>query len=329
MILAGDIGGTKTSLAVIDPDRGMNRPVIEGTLPSTEFSGLEMLVKSFLEGKSLNIKSACFGVAGPVVNGSAKITNLPWRLCEDDLAKSLDLTTVRLINDLQAIGFSIPHLAEKDLHTLSQGEPEHGGTIAIIAPGTGLGEGFMIWDGERYRAYSSEGGHTDFAPRNPDEVKLLAYCQEKIEHVSFETLCSGIGIPNIYEFLKNTALEKEPPELADLLSECDDPTPVIMNNAMEGEKASAICRRTLKMFVSMLGSEAGNMALKVLATGGVYIGGGIPPRILDALNGPEFMNAFLAKGRMVNLMSKMPVHVILQPKAALIGAAYVGMETTS
>lgn len=326
MLLAGDIGGTKTNLAVFSPEDGLRDPLAEATFPSVHYPSLEALVREFLSQVDLKVERASFGVAGPVVAGRATITNLPWVMEETQLREALKLSSVRLLNDLAAIAHAVPFLEPADVHTLNEGEPAPGGTIAVIAPGTGLGEAFLTWDGSRYRPHASEGGHADFAPTNPLEVELLRYLQDRFEHVSYERVCSGRGLPNIYAFLRDSGYADEPARLAEQLAVADDPTPVIVNAAFDGERPCGLCVATLSAFVSILGAEAGNLALKVLATGGVYLGGGISPRILPALEQEQFMQAFRNKGRMADLLARFPVHVILNPRVALLGAACHGLE---
>jgi glucokinase len=326
MLLAGDIGGTKTNLAVCSAETGPRAPLAEATFPSAEYPNLEALVREFLDQVDLKVDRASFGVAGPVAAGRAEITNLPWVMDETQLPEVLNLSSVRLLNDLAAIAHAVPFLEPDDLHTLNVGQPVPTGTMAVIAPGTGLGEAFLTWDGSRYWPHASEGGHTDFAPTNPLEVELLRYLQDRFGHVSCERVCSGRGLPNIYASLKDSGYADEPAWLAEQLAAADDPTPVIVNTALDEEKACELCVATLNTFVSILGAEAGNLALKVLASGGVYLGGGIPPRILPALEQGRFMEAFQRKGRMSDLLVRVPVHVILNPKVALLGAACHGLE---
>lgn len=321
MILAGDIGGTKTALAVFSPEAGPRVPLAEATFPSEHYPSLEALAGEFLAQVNLPVERASFAVAGPVVAGQSTITNLPWVVDERQLQAALGLSSVRLLNDLEAIANAVPFLAPDDLHTLNVGKPAPGGAIAIVAPGTGLGEAYLTWDGSRYRAHASEGGHSDFAPTNPLQIGLLRYLQDRFEHVSYERICSGMGLPNIYGYLKDSGYAQEPDWLARQLEAADDPTPIIATNALKDDEPCELCVATLDVFVSILGAEAGNLALKVLATGGVYLGGGIPPRILPALETDRFMEAFWNKGRMSDLMARMPVHVILNPKVALLGAA--------
>jgi len=328
MLLAGDIGGTKTNLAIFAPESGPRAPLVEATLPSGRYPSLEALVSDFLAQVDLKPERASFGVAGPVVAGKATITNLPWVMSETQLQTALGFSPggVRLLNDLAAIAHAVPWLESDDLHTLNQGQAVPGGAIAVIAPGTGLGEGFLIWDGSRYRAHASEGGHTDFAPTNSLEVDLLSYLLDRFGHVSYERVCSGQGLTNIYAFLKDSGYAQEPAWLAGQLAEADDPNPVIVEAALGDERQCELCVATLEAFVSILGTEAGNMVLNLLATGGVYLGGGIPPRILPALEDGLFLQEFQAKGRMSDLMTRIPVHVILNPKVALMGAACYGLE---
>lgn len=329
MLLAGDIGGTKTRLALVDPEVGPRAPVAETTFPSARYESLEAVIRDFTGEINVEIKRASFGVAGPVVEGRAIATNLPWIIDEQQLKTTLGLSAVYLINDLQAIACAVPRLKQTpdDLSTLNAGEAAPGGAIAVIAPGTGLGEAFLTFACGRYWAHPSEGGHTDFAPATRDEIELAAYLFDKLgHHVSYERICSGIGIPNIYDYLRKTGFAPEPAWLAEALARAKDRTPIIVQAALDPEKPCALCVETLARFVSILGSEAGNLAMKVLATGGVYLGGGIPPRIVPALQDPRFMAAFCNKGRMGPWLAKVPIHVIMNPYVALLGAAYYGLE---
>ncbi len=325
MLLAGDIGGTKTNLAVYAAESGLAAPLAESTFPSRRYGSLEALIEDFREHTHLPFESAVFGVAGPVVDGKATVTNLPWRMEEKGLQAALGVKSVKLLNDLESIANAVPALEAKDLRTLRPGQPVERGPIAIVAPGTGLGEAFLTWERRRYKAHASEGGHVSFAPVNEEQIDLLRFLLGKLGHVSYERVCSGLGIPNIYAFYKETGRCDEPEWLADKLASAPDPTPVIVETAL-AQPDCAICRSTLEMFVAILGGEAGNMALKVLATGGVYLGGGIPPRILPVLESGRFLAAFSAKGRFADLLENVPVHVILNPKAALLGAASYGLS---
>ncbi|MBC7232590.1 MAG: glucokinase [Chloroflexi bacterium] len=325
MLLAGDIGATKANLALFSPESGPRVPLSEATFPSARYPNLEAIAHEFLSRVDVPVDQACFGVAGPVVGGRSEITNLSWVIDERELQAALGLSSVRLLNDLEAIAWAIPLLEPSDLHTLNTGQPVPGGAIAVIAPGTGLGEAFLTWDGTRYRPHATEGGHADFAPTDERQIGLLRYLLPRFGHVSNERVCSGIGLPNIYAYLRDSGYAAEPPWLAEKLAAAEDPTPVIVTAALSGEEGADLCVAMLDMFVSILGAEAGNLALKTLATAGVYLGGGIPPRILPALESGRFMKAFCAKGRHSELMARIPVHVILNPKVALMGAARCGL----
>jgi glucokinase len=325
MLLAGDIGGTKTSLALYASADDLRTPLAEATFPSARYAGLEAVVDEFLAHSAAagaRVERASFGVAGPVVRGEAKVTNLPWTLAEERLMAALDIPRVRLLNDLAAIAYAVPHLGGADLRTISAGEPAPDGALAVIAPGTGLGEAFLTGEREGgYTVHASEGGHCDFAPTNEEEMALLRYLLATEDHVSYERVCSGLGIPNIYAYLLSTGRYEEPEELREALEAAVDRTPVIMTAALEGTRAPALCAKTLEMFVSILAAEAGNLALKVLATGGVYLAGGIPPRIEPQLASAAFRREFQRKGRFAHLLDAVPIHVILNPKVALLGAA--------
>jgi len=318
MILAGDVGGTKTHLGIFSWDG--KRPVAQmiRTYRSRAYASLEALVEGFLQAMDTEVDRACFGVPGPVIGERCEITNLPWVVDAHLLSTALGLPRVHLLNDLEATGWAIPILSHDDLCTLNEGQPWPGGAIAILAPGTGLGEGFLIWDGERYLPCASEGGHTDFAPTNPLEIRLLEYLAKRFGHVSYERVISGPGLFNIYSFLKQTCYAEEPAWLSERLS-IEDPNKVVAEVALSG--ACELCVKALDVFVSILGSEAGNLVLKVLARGGLYLGGGIPFKILPKLKDGTFMEAFVRKGRFTSLLSQVPVYVILTDKAALLGAA--------
>ncbi len=329
MLLAGDIGGTKTVLGIFSADSGPRRPLVEKAYPSADYASLEEIALSFLGEVRLPIETAVFGVAGPVIQGRASITNLPWVIDEDHLAQTLRVRRACLINDLDAIANAVPHLADEDIRTLIPGVSVPGGAIAVIAPGTGLGEGYLTWDGARYRSHPSEGGHASFAPIDDLQLDMLRYLLGKLDHVSFERVCSGIGIPNIYDYLRASGAGEEPAWLTEQLSVATDPTPVIVTAGLDAMRPCPLCQLTLDVFVTILGAEAGNLALKVLATGGVFIGGGIPPRILMRLvNNERFVDAFREKGRFESVLSQVPVHVIVHPRSALVGAAVRGFVET-
>jgi glucokinase len=230
------------------------------------------------------------------------------------------------MNDLEAIAFAIPRLRTNDLHTLNVGAPVPGGAIGVIAPGTGLGESFLTWNGSRYIAHSSEGGHASFAPTDETQIGLLAYMLKHFDHVSYENVCSGIGIPHIYEYLRSSGYAPETPDAAEAIAAAHDPTPAIIMFGLDPARPSALCAATLDILVSILGDETGNLALRVLATGGVYLAGGVARHVLPALQGPRFMQSFTRKGRFKEFMAQLPIHVIMT-RAALAGAASHGLET--
>lgn len=325
MLLAGDIGGTKTDLAVFSAEKGPRAPVAQARFHSADYPSLEAMAREFLDHARLPVDRACFGVPGPVVGGRAQLTNLPWLVEETALREALNLQTVRLLNDLEAIANAVPHLMPSDLQTLSAGVPVIGGAIAVIAPGTGLGEAFLTWEGTEYRAHPSEGGHADFAPVSPEEIELLRFLKPRFGHVSCERVCSGGGIPNLYDFLSQSGAAVASPDVAARLAAAEDRTPIILEAALEVRKPCPLCAATLRLFVSILGAEAGNLALKVLATGGLYLGGGIPPRILPELAEGSFLEMFRRKGRFAELLANVPVHVITN-RVALVGAAGYGLS---
>jgi glucokinase len=330
MILAGDVGGTKTRLGIYTADRGPRQPLCEAQYQNAGYKDFESVVAAFFAraaaaGLSLHNLSACIGVAGPVIDGHSQMINLPWTIGEKRLREAFALTAVRVINDLEAIAGAVVFLEPADLLTLNEGKPDPQGNVAVIAPGTGLGEAFAVWDGARYQAHASEGGHADFAPGDALQISMLRVLQRKGRHVSWESVCSGRGVPRIYEFLRDHASGAESAGLAEKLNQAQDRTPLILAAAMDQDPPCGLCIRTLDLFTSMLGAEAGNLALKVMATGGVYLAGGIPRRILPFLRKGLFMEAFRHKGRMSDLVSRMPVYVILEPTDALIGAAACGM----
>jgi glucokinase len=318
MILAGDVGGTKVHLALYDFTHGSLQYTRDTRYPAKEYSGLEDIVREFLAGEQ--VTSACFGVPGPVRDGRLRLTNLPWTLDSRELSHGLNIDHVFLINDLEANGYGVAELKPDQIHTLSEGDPGQLGNRALIAAGTGLGEGILVWTGSSHIPMPSEGGHVDYAPRNEDEIDLLRFLKQKYNgRVSFERVISGMGMTNIYEFLRDVRGMEEPAWLRDRIADEDDPNAVITELALAAK--SEICERTLDMFVSAYGAEAGNLALKVLSIGGLYIGGGIAPRILEKLKDGTFMRAFTDKGRLSQLLINMPVRVILESRAALLGAA--------
>jgi glucokinase len=325
-LIAGDIGGTKTNLALFSSEKGPHEPLVRLSYPSASYSSFDTIVSEFLRHTGAEVSLAVFGVAGPIEGSVARITNLSWVIDAGAVSSSCGIHRICLLNDLEAVGYGVPLLKEQDLHVLNKGEPVKNGPIAVIAPGTGLGEAYLTWDGTRYLAHASEGGHTDFAPRNAREIDLLAYLLGHHDHVSYERICSGSGIPNIYRFLRDKMLLQEPEWLKEELEHAADPTALIINTAMDTAKTCELCRETLRMFISILGAETGNLALKLLPAGGIFIGGGIPPRILDAIGSGGFMDAYLQKGRLARIISRMPISVILNTDVGLIGSAGYGMD---
>jgi len=326
MLIAGDIGGTKTVLAIYSPQKGVKSPLVEKTFPSGDYVSFEALVRDFLAEADLPLSHGCFGVAGPVVGGRVKVMNLPWIMEEGALRQALGLESVRIINDVEAVAYSLSALASEDLVSLNRGERVEHGPIAVVAPGTGLGIGFLLWDGARYRAHASEGGHCDFAPAGDLESGLHRSLREKFGHVSWERVCSGMGIAHIYEYLRETGVGRDSAAHVEAIDAAADMTPVVVEAAVSHTSADDRCGRAMEIFVSTLARKAGNVALMIMATGGVYLGGGLPPRILPRLEGGRFMRPFADKGRTSEILGRMPVQVIMNPAAALLGAARHGLD---
>ncbi|MCL5788661.1 MAG: glucokinase [Candidatus Marsarchaeota archaeon] len=316
-LITGDIGGTKANLALYTYENGKCSLLKKSTYKSGEYASMEELVKGFLRGSG-RMGYAAFCVAGPVVSGSARLTNLGWDVSEEKLQLALGADRVFLVNDVYATAYSIPHLSHDQLATINRGEAVDKSTIGVVAPGTGLGEAFLTWYGNGYTPHPSEGGHCDFAPRTPEEFELAAALAHRGERVDVETLCSGPGIARIYDYLKSKEDAQrlsEPPGLA----QAEDRTPVIVDAALHHPGEYPVCARALQMFSSILASEAGNLALKVMATGGVYLGGGIPPKVLPILQSDGFIHSFSDKRSMSGILRKMPLRVITTEEAALIG----------
>jgi glucokinase len=280
------------------------------------------MVREFLQHAGQTATYACFDVAGPVIGGRVQLTHLPWSLAEEPLARDLGLKGVTLLNDLRAIAYAVPRLQAGEVHTIHAGKPDPHGAMAVIAPGTGLGEAYLVWSGTEYIACSSEGGHADFAPADEMQAELWRYVFRQHGHVPCEHVCSGRGIPVIYDFLRDSRYAQEPPEFAARLASVSDRTPLITEVALEDPAANPLCAAAVQMFV---GAEAGNLALKVLATGGVYLAGGIPPRLLPLLEDGRFMKAFVNKGKLNAVLKDMPVHVVVC-RAALLGAVFYGFD---
>jgi glucokinase len=325
MILAGDIGGTKTVIAHYDEAEGSLRQLRVATFPSRDHASLEDILAAYLkDSPEVSLRAACFGVAGTVRDGKSHTTNLPWELDERGLARAIGAQRVKLLNDLEAAGYGMLHLAPDELRELNPGSrPVSPGHAAVIAAGTGLGEAILFWDGRRYHPMASEGGHVDFAPRTDQEIELLRYLRGKVGgRVSIERVLSGPGFYDLYCFLRDSGHASEPRALAEKLRGVD-PDPIITQLALAGE--DPLCVATLELFSTLYGVEAGNLALKCLPTR-VFIGGGIAPKILPILQNGSFMRGFTDKGRFAGLMQSMEVSVALNPAAPLIGAAYYALK---
>jgi glucokinase len=318
VILAGDIGGTNARLGLFEPDGTRLRKIVTTRLPSREHASLEEIVERFLGEVHGPIRRACFAVAGPVSAGRVAATNLAWTVDSGDLARVVGLDTVRLINDLEAIAHGLGELDDTDVTVLHSGLPGSEGNRAIIAAGTGLGEAGAYWDGRRHHPFACEGGHGDFGPRTDIEMELLSHLLRKHDRVSWERVLSGSGLHEIYEFLRDSGRGQEPGWLTSELAK--DPPPVVISRAARDGR-SDLCRDAVNLFVSIYGAEAGNLALKLMARGGVWIGGGIAPNVLPHVKKSIFMDAFLAKGRMRSLLETMSVRLILNDDVGLLGAA--------
>lgn len=322
MILAGDIGGTNTRLALCERTEKGFRITDEDKFSSPAFSSLEDIVEEFLDARSGKIEHACFGVPGPVTGETVQLANLPWAVDAPHIRELIGGGKVGLLNDLETNAYGLSELEEADFAVLNRGDPNCMGNAAIMSAGTGLGEAGMHFEEEVriLRPFASEGGHADFAPRTDLEIELLQFLRAKFGRVSVERVVSGQGLENIYEFLREVKSEVEPVWLAEEIEVNGDAAAVISRNALNG--TSALCEKTLDIFVAIYGAEAGNLALKMLATGGIFLGGGIAPKILSKLQEPVFLESFFDKGRMRELLEKVPVRVVLNDKAALLGAAH-------
>jgi glucokinase len=318
MILAGDIGGTHTRIAIFEQASSTLKMMLERVYPSRDHKSLDEIVSLFLSNEHVTADRACFGIAGPVLHGRVSTPNLAWVVDAIQLAKKIGIQSVWLINDLQAHASGIDDLAPADFVALNKVDVAIG-NAALIAAGTGLGEAGLYWDGRRRWPFPCEGGHADFAPRNDLEMDLLRYLIMKFGRASYERVLSGPGLQNIYNFLAAAGKEQEPQWLKDELQQAVDPAAVISEHALDGK--APICERVLDIFVSIYGAEAGNLALKLMATGGVFLSGGIAAKILPKLTGPAFMQAFISKGRLQPMMETIPVKVIVNDRVGLIGAA--------
>jgi glucokinase len=326
LFLAGDIGGTKTNLGLFEP--GKTRPALRvfESFSSRDARNLEAIILRFMIKHPVSIDAACFGVAGPVINGKCRTTNLPWTVSEKSIKKRFGWSRVKLINDLTAAATTVPLLTGRDLFPLNRAKPRKGGNIGLLAPGTGFGQALLIYQDGRYLSVPSEGGHADFAPGNEREIELWRYLRRRYGHVSIERVLSGPGLVNIYRWLRDSGRYKEPIWLSKKMKTAD-PARTVSEAALE--KSQPLCLRSLDMFTSILGSVAGNLALTGITTGGVYLGGGIPPKILPRLKEGRFLEAFIEKGRFRNLLERISVRVIRNERAALLGAAQTALSTTT
>ncbi len=320
IVLAGDVGGTKTHLALYKFEHGQPKLLVQKKYQTKEYTSLMAMIDAFQEKGILRFQQVCLGVAGPIANGKVHGTNFPWDIDCEELGNQLHLNSITLINDMEANAFGLAALRENDLEILKTGS-KIAGNAAIISPGTGLGEAGLFWDGEEYHPFATEGGHCDFSPRNEYDLEIWEYFHQKYGHVSWERLLSGQGIHDIYQLLRNLSGEKEPKWFSDQMKAAD-PAAVITHTAIE--KQDPICRETLELFVRFLAIESSQLALKFKATGGIYIGGGIVPKIFHGINKETFYDNFTQSGRMNPLLEMVPVHVVTNEKAALLGAAYYG-----
>lgn len=327
MILAGDIGGTHARLALFEHGNGRPRLVSMKVFPSREYPGLDAIAAEFIQSAKVDLQAACFGVAGPVSHGRVETTNLPWVIESQSLAQKLGLQNVLLINDLEANAWGIPALEAKDLITLSPGASDAVGHQAVIAAGTGLGEAGMFWDGQQHQVYACEGGHTDFGPRDDLEMDLFRYLHKLYGHVSYERILSGPGLVNVFHFLRDTGRGTEPKWLTDEMQH-SDPAAAISSAGMNAK--SPLAEQALAIFISVYGAEAGNLALKTMAKGGVFVAGGIAPKIQRKLSDKLFLQSFTSKGRMQPVLEAIPIKVVTNDGVALLGAArFAALKTAA
>jgi glucokinase len=317
-VLCGDIGGTNTRLAIFDVGRGVPEILEEKFFRSRDYSSLEDIVKQFLTSKTFSLECACLGIAGPVRNGRCETTNLPWVVEIAHFAESMNMRNVYLINDLQANSYGILMLDEDDFLILNKGNGDRKANAAVISAGTGLGEAGLYWDGQQYHPFASEGGHCNFGPGDELQTALLNFLLKKYGHASWERVLSGPGFLNIYEFLCGYRSVSPSEKLWNRMKN-EDPAAVVTQAGLSGD--CLICAEALEIFTYLYGAEAGDLALKVMATSGVFIGGGIAPKIIEKLKAPHFMKGFLNKGRMLKVMRDIPVKVILNDQTALLGTA--------
>lgn len=328
MLIAGDIGATTTRLALVSPQSGPREYIAEQEFHTADYKGLQPVVEAFLANNGGKADCACFDVAGPVIGGRAHLTNLPWEFDEEALCRGLKLKRVSLLNDLHAIAHAVPHLQPEEMVVINEGRAVPKSPIAVMAPGTGLGEAFLIWSGKEYIACSSEGGHADFAPTNPTQVGLLAFLTARYRHAAYERVCAGSGMADVYDYVRSLDPAAEVPAFAALLLAAADRTPPILDAALHDASNNPLAAQTLRIVIDVWGAEAANLALKVLSTAGVYLAGGLPPRLLPQLKDGAFMQAFSAKGRFAEMLRAIPVRLVTV-NAALLGAAIYGLEQSA
>jgi len=321
--LVADIGGTKSELAVYAQKNDNRNYVLKECFVTSEYKSLEELIAQFLQEHAFHIEAAVLAIAGPVINNRVTLfsSNLPWEVDEASLREKLRIPEIELINDLRAIAGAIPYLSKEDLHTINKGVEKVHETLAVIAPGTGLGEAFLIWDGVSYKPCISEGAHVNFGPRTELEIGLLKHMKKGQDHVTYESVCSGLGIPSIYEYLLANSVKNEDSVFSNELGATEDLTQAMINMAGQKEASGGIAIEVLQLFASILGAEAGNLVLKTMAAGGVYLAGGIPPRIIPHLDSQVFLDSFFDKGVMAEMMPDVPIHIITNPDIAIVGAA--------
>lgn len=320
IVLAGDVGGTNARIATVELNGRTARVAQQSRYPSRDYPGLTPIVRGFCEGLASRPDRACFGIACPVVGDDCTAPNLPWTINARKLADEIGIPRSTIINDFVAVGYGVELLGPADLATLQEGTPATQGPIALIGAGTGLGQGFLLWEGDHYRVLPSEGGHGDYAPHNKLQTGLLQFLHEQFGRVSWERLLSGAGMVNLYRYLLAAGAAPEQPSVCSEM-EKEDPAAVITRHALA--KTDCLADRALDLFCELLGAQAGNLALTVISTGGVYLAGGIAPRIAERLKSGPFLTAFRDKGRMTELLSRIPVHVITNPNVGLLGAAAV------
>ena len=322
--LVADIGGTKSELAVYNSKADIRKYLLKERLATSEYESPEALIQHFLQKHKLSIKAGLLAVAGPVINNRVTkfSSNLPWEVDAKRLREALSLADITLINDLMAVAEALPHLRNEDLHSINRGVETQHETLAVISPGTGLGEAFLIWNGSRYKSCVSEGAHVNFGPRTEQEIGLLRHLKMKVKHVTYESVCSGLGIPLIFEYLAASSNQYKEASVLNELKSTKELTRAIIQMAGGTRGSCGIAEEVLQIFASILGAETGNLVLKTMAVGGVYIAGGIPPRIIPYLDSPVFLDSFFDKGVMAEMMPDVPIHIIKNPNAAIMGAAY-------